>query len=139
MTRLVADASIIAKLFFDEPKSAAATKAVAAAEELLAPELIWAELASVVWKRHRRGEITAEQAGGICGEMLRTPIEDFPLRPLTPLAMELAIETDRSIYDCLYVALAAEQQCQFLTADERLVNALGKTPAGECVQMLGGR
>ncbi len=64
------------------------------------------------------------------------PIEDFPLRPLTSLATELAIETDRTIYDCLYVALAIEQKCQFLTADERLVNALGKSPVAEHVRLL---
>ena len=137
MSRLVADASVIAKLFFSEPKSTAAARAVAAASELLAPELIWAELASVIWKRHRRGEIDGEQARRICDEVLHMPIVDFPLRPLTSLATELAIETDRSVYDCLYVALAIEQQCPLLTADEHLVNALAKTPAAAHVCLLG--
>ena len=31
----------------------------------------------------------------------------------------------RTVYDMLYVALSIREGCQFVTADERLVNALG--------------
>jgi predicted nucleic acid-binding protein len=35
-----------------------------------------------------------------------------------------AIELDHPAYDCLYLALAVENDCRFVTADERLVNKI---------------
>jgi len=37
---------------------------------------------------------------------------------------ELVVDT---VYDMLYVALSIQRQCQFVTADERLVNAIAHT------------
>jgi predicted nucleic acid-binding protein len=34
---------------------------------------------------------------------------------------------ERSVYDCLYVALALEEDCEFVTADQSLIRALGGT------------
>jgi predicted nucleic acid-binding protein len=36
-----------------------------------------------------------------------------------------ATRSDQTAYDCLYVALAAAANAQFITADERLAKALG--------------
>ena len=41
-----------------------------------------------------------------------------------PVALDLAIETDRTAYDSLYLALAMLTQCQLVTADSKLLNAL---------------
>jgi predicted nucleic acid-binding protein len=40
---------------------------------------------------------------------------------LNPL---IAFAYDRSVYDCLYVALAVQSKTDLITADERLANAL---------------
>ena len=40
-------------------------------------------------------------------------------------AFRLAVAHRRSVYDCLYVALSVRENCRFVTADEKLVNALG--------------
>jgi predicted nucleic acid-binding protein len=45
--------------------------------------------------------------------------------PLLKDAFALAAAHERTVYDCVYVALALQYGCEFLTADERLVNALG--------------
>lgn len=34
----------------------------------------------------------------------------------------------RTVYDCLYLALAVREGCQMVTADERLYNRLQGTP-----------
>jgi len=39
-------------------------------------------------------------------------------------ATRLAIELDHPAYDCLYLALAVENGCRFVTADERLVKKI---------------
>jgi predicted nucleic acid-binding protein len=41
-----------------------------------------------------------------------------------PDALKIALVHDRSVYDCLYVALAIQFKVQMITADERLANAL---------------
>jgi len=43
---------------------------------------------------------------------------------LLPEALTIAFSFDRSLYDCLYVALAVESRTDLITADERLANAL---------------
>jgi len=44
------------KLFFEEDHSEAAEHWVKATSQLIAPDLIWAETANVLWKRHRRAD-----------------------------------------------------------------------------------
>ncbi len=51
-------------------------------------------------------------------------IELVPSRALMVAATRLALELDYPAYDCLYLALAIENDCKFVTADERLVNKL---------------
>ena len=52
MKPVVVDASVLTKLFFEECHSDAAERCVKRAGDLLAPDLIWAEAANVIWKRH---------------------------------------------------------------------------------------
>jgi predicted nucleic acid-binding protein len=40
-------------------------------------------------------------------------------------ALQIAMACDRSFYDSLYVAVAVSAKAELITADERLVNALG--------------
>jgi len=40
-------------------------------------------------------------------------------------AFRTATTSGRSFYDCLYVAMAQSREAEFVTADEKLVNALG--------------
>jgi predicted nucleic acid-binding protein len=47
-----------------------------------------------------------------------------PSRALLESATRLAIELDHPAYDCLYLALAVENDCRFVTADKRLVNKI---------------
>jgi predicted nucleic acid-binding protein len=43
---------------------------------------------------------------------------------LLPEALRIAFAYDRSVCDCLYVALAVQSRTELITADERLANAL---------------
>jgi predicted nucleic acid-binding protein len=45
-------------------------------------------------------------------------------RSLMEPATRIAIELDHPAYDCIYLALAAERDCPFVTADERLLRKL---------------
>lgn len=50
----------------------------------------------------------------------------MPSRPLLGAATEMAIQLDHPAYDCLYLALAVANDCQFVTADERLLRKLAQ-------------
>jgi predicted nucleic acid-binding protein len=41
-----------------------------------------------------------------------------------PLALDIALQSDRAVYDSLYLVLAITQQCHMVTADEKFYNAL---------------
>jgi predicted nucleic acid-binding protein len=77
-----------------------------------------------LWKRVRRGEDTAENARQILADLNAVPVEVYISQPLMPLALDIALQTDRAVYDSLYLALAITQQCQMVTADEKFYNAL---------------
>jgi len=137
MKTAVIDASIIAAVFFQEEHAAKAEKVLTSGAELLAPDLIFAELASVAWKRHARDEITHDDALALLTDMQRIPLNVTSIRSLVAPALTLALSTERTIYDCLYVTLAMQNQCAMWTADRRLVNALAKSPVRKHVRWIG--
>lgn len=137
MSRLVVDAGVVARLFFEEEGSDAAARAVQSASELAAPDLIWAEFGNVAWNLHTRGLLTAEQALTAVKEALRLPIDSVPIADLLERAVELSLTVGRTVYDCLYVALAIDLDCPFITCDRRLANALADTPLAQRVRWIG--
>ena len=40
--------------------------------------------------------------------------------------MDISSQTRSSFLDCLYITLAEQKQCEFITADDKLVNNLQK-------------
>jgi predicted nucleic acid-binding protein len=137
LKRLVIDASILVKLFFEEEHSESCVRYVSHATELLAPDLLWVEAANVVWKRLRRNEITSADAAALVDEMLRVPIVTASHAGLTSPALALAAQTGRTVYDCLYLALAMRENIPMLTGDERLANSLAAGPYAKYVRFIG--
>jgi predicted nucleic acid-binding protein len=88
---------------------------------LLAPALMQAEVANILWKKVRRGEMSANEAG-IAGRLLAKSAVEFcsPNRDLTRV-LELALALDHPAYDCVYLALAEERGVPMITADEKLI------------------
>jgi predicted nucleic acid-binding protein len=44
--------------------------------------------------------------------------------PLLIRSMEIAISTKRAVYDCIYLALAEAEGCEFVTADDQFARGL---------------
>lgn len=139
MKSLVVDASVVAAAFFPEKYSVVARELLLSDAVFYAPDLIHAELASVVWKRHRRGEIDEEEAAGLLADMLDLPLEIVSSQELVPEALALAIQTERTVYDCLYVALAVQKKTAMVSGDQRLVNALAAGPLKSHVVWIGAK
>lgn len=133
----VVDASVVAAAFFQEEHARAAGTLLASGADLFAPDLICAEVANVIWKRSGRGEIAPEEANELLDDFLRLPLQLTPSRPLVEAALPLALATGRTVYDCLYLALAIQTKSVLVTADRRLVNALAGGPLARRVAWIG--
>ncbi|MFG1347476.1 type II toxin-antitoxin system VapC family toxin [Xanthobacter autotrophicus DSM 431] len=120
MSRFVVDASIALKWFFDEGDQLEADALVASGSALIAPLLIQTEVANALWKKRRIGAVTMTEAIDICAQLPPFFQRLFPVEPLLPAAIELSFRLDHAIYDCIYLSLARETDCPFLTADGRL-------------------
>ncbi len=93
--------------------------------QVLVPDLFWLEIGSFLWKAAKRGEITSVLARHALEAMLDRDFPTVPSRSVLPEAFKIAADFDRTIYDCTYIALAVATGNELITADERLVNALG--------------
>ncbi|MBX3433281.1 MAG: type II toxin-antitoxin system VapC family toxin [Pirellulales bacterium] len=134
MTTLVVDASVVAKWFFPEVHAAEARRLLSSRYELVVPSLLWCEVGNMIWKRVRRGELAADEAVELSSDLGRMPLQVADVQPLLAAALELAIATDRTVYDCTYLALALERHCRLITADDRFFNALASTPLAKHVR-----
>lgn len=130
MNELVVDASVGAKWLFVNPREQHADKADALATrfsnaeiEMVVPDIFWAEIGNFLWKAVRIGRCTNDQAQAGLEKVHSFNLQTTPSRHLLKRAFEIACANDRSVYDCLYLALAVELGAALVTADERLANA----------------
>jgi len=135
LTSYVLDASVAAKWFLpaaDEPLSAEALRLLRlyakAQISLIVPDLFFPEFSNIFWKAERRGRCNAAMADSAISEILRGGFPTFPTSPLIQPAMEIARAFGRTVYDCIYVALAVETNTHLVTADEKLANSLPGMP-----------
>jgi predicted nucleic acid-binding protein len=133
----VLDASVVAAAFFREEFERACRSLLASGRTFHAPDLIYVEVANVIWKRERRGEIDRHEAEGMLSDILSLPVLVTPSLALVEVALELAMSTRQTAYDCLYVALAIRSNEVLFTADRRLANALADTPIAKHVTWIG--
>lgn len=136
MKPIVVDASLLGAAFFAEPHSERAASLLASKRPLLAPDLIVAEFANVVWKRIGRGEIDRREADQMLGDFTALPLRLTAGSELIAAAFEIAVAFRRTVYDALYLALAVEQSAVLVTADRRLVNAMASSPLAPHVAAL---
>lgn len=136
MSRFVLDASVLIKLYINEEGSRRAVAAVKKAEAWVAPDLLWSEAGNILWKYVRRGDLDLDVAQSMLRDMLQMPIVITPSSGLVEQAFEIAAQTDRTVYDSLYLALAVQTKAVMLTADQRMVNALADQPLGKFVRGL---
>ena len=137
MSLYVVDANVVAKWFVPESLSEEAVRLLDERHELASPDLLWPELGNVLWKKARAGQLTGQETARILRALDQFPVTFFPSRLVLEGAVEIALGTGRSVYDSVYVALAVALECQLVTADERLVNALAVGPLAPHVLWIG--
>ncbi|MFL5800784.1 MAG: type II toxin-antitoxin system VapC family toxin [Roseiflexaceae bacterium] len=129
MSQLVVDSSVMVKWFIVEPYSTEARRILsdyqAGLLTLLAPDLLNAEIGNIVWKKHVLQGMAAADAQLIIDTFRTLTVVQTPNASLLDAAYRLAVTHRRTVYDMLYVALSIQESCQLVTADEKLVNAIG--------------
>jgi len=131
VSRLVVDANVAAKWYLpaaQEPLSDEAFQLLhrfgRGEIRILVPDVFWAELGNLFWNAVRRGRTTRAEATLALEAIQAREFLTVPSLRLLDRAFTLATTYDKTVYDCLYVALAVEAKTELVTADERLANAL---------------
>ena len=92
--------------------------------ELLAPDIFPSEIANGLASAERQKRIRTGESAIFLNDVLSAAPALHPASPLLIRAMEIAIATKRAVYDCLYLALAAAEGCELVTADDQFARGL---------------
>jgi predicted nucleic acid-binding protein len=128
MAKIVVDSSVVIKWFIVEPLSTEARLVLNGYQkgelELLAPDLLSAEVGNIIWKKYMFQGLAATDANQIIHEFRGLTFTLTSANDLLEEAYRLAVTYQRTVYDALYIALSLYEQCPLVTADEKLVNAV---------------
>jgi predicted nucleic acid-binding protein len=127
MSVYVVDASVGIKWFVPEVATADALRLQASKHELHVPAFFEIEVANIVWKKLQRAELSKVDADDILSQIGPLPLIRHSDSVLIAPAFDLAARTSRTVYDCMYLALAVQLGGILVTADERFVNSLSGT------------
>ena len=114
----VIDASVAAKWLAPEPDTPLAEALLA--DDLIAPDLLYAEVANILWKKQLRGEMDAATTQIGARWLLQVPLQVHDSAGLLADALALALQLQHPAYDCFYLALARRVDAPLVTADRRL-------------------
>lgn len=120
---VVLDASALVAGLIDGGADGSWAEALLAAQTLAAPHLMPVEVANILRRASRAGEISADSASLAHQDLQGFRIELFPYRPFAERAWEL--RENLTAYDAWYVALAEELDAPLATLDRRLSRASG--------------
>jgi predicted nucleic acid-binding protein len=133
---LVVDASVAVKLIVEERGSEAAYQVIARPEPLIAPDWVLLEVANALWRKVSLvglpEEVVRQALAGLPQLFSETP----PTVPLLSAGLDLSFRIRHPLYDCLYLALAIEEDCRMITADKAFKVAADRGGLGDQVELL---
>jgi predicted nucleic acid-binding protein len=112
--------AIAVQWFVPEPGSADASRVLDTQVRFLAPDFMPLEATNAWWKKCRRGDMSSGQADRALARLLALGVELAPSASLLTRAVRVAFDLDHAVYDCVYLALAAQSGARLATADGRL-------------------
>lgn len=126
--KYVLDSNVALKWVLPEPDSATAIKLRAEARQhihqLLAPDVFPLEVGHALTRAERMKRITPPNGWALW----QAVIADAPMfvasLPLMPRAYAISSQLRIGVYDYLYIALAEQEKCEFVTADGPVLNNL---------------
>ena len=129
---IVVDASALLEVLLRTPAAMAVERRLSDARwSLHVPHLIDIEVAQVVRRYARVGELDAERGQTTLEYLVTFPMRRYPHEPLLPRIWQL--RNNLSAYDAAYVALAEALDVPLVTRDRRLAAAVGRQSLVELV------
>ena len=135
MKLYVVDASVAGKWLFPGPSEPLQQEAVGLLRQLvdgqvslIVPDFFWIEVANILCKATQTGRCTRSTAEMALSALRRHELTTLPVLPFIDSAFDKAMIYGRSVYDSIYLALALETGGKLVTADEKLLNAVGRRP-----------
>lgn len=129
--KYVMDSSVMVKWVLAEPDSDKALRLRDdlrnSVHELLSPDIFTVEASHALTRAERQTRIAVGQARTLLLDILTTPPHVFPFQPFLLRAIDVSSAMRIGVYDCIYVALAEQENCELVTADTTLVRALQPT------------
>ncbi len=132
MSRSVVDASVAVKYLLRTPLglTVADTKEDAS---LVAPELMDAEVLSVLRRAVLNGQLEETRAQMVVEDLIHWPVDRVSHQSLAPLAWQY--RRNVSVHDAFYIAVAHTHGLPLMTTDERLSRAPGLGVVVQYVRM----
>ncbi len=124
MKEYVVDASVAIKWVVLESQSEAAEAYLP--YQLYAPDFLLIECASILFKKYLTGHLEAEKAFDCLQEVVDSGVALHAPDMLIARALKLSAELRHSVYDCLYLALALQEDIPLVTADEKFYKTVRK-------------
>jgi len=126
--RYILDSSVALKWVLPEADSVKAIRLrdeyISGLHELLAPDIFPSEIANGLASAERQKRIRTGEAAIFLNDILSAAPVVHHSSPLLIRAMEIAISTKQAVYDCIYLALAEAEGCEWVTADDQFARAL---------------
>ena len=124
--RLILDSSVAFKTLVPEADSDRAIKLLYdfrhGIHELLAPDILPVEVGHALTRAERQGKVSPTNGYALWSGLMADCPPLAPYLPLMPRAYALSSQARIGVYDCLYIALAEQEHCEVVSADQRLVN-----------------
>ncbi len=95
--------------------------------ELVAPDIFPIEIAHALTRAERQGRVTPTEGTQFFTEIMAAAPQFHAYLPLLSRAYAISSSMRVGVYDCVYVALAESENCELVTADDKLVKNLKAT------------
>ncbi len=124
--RIVLDASAAANVILRTDLAPALIERLGQGRLVIAPSLFHSEIANMLWKYVRCGDLSKDTALARYAEAVGL-VDAFEAdEALATEALSAAIRYNHPVYDLLYVILARRHGCRVLTVDKRLITLAGE-------------
>jgi predicted nucleic acid-binding protein len=133
---LVVDASVALRWMFALDRSDRAEQLLESGERLIAPELVLAEITNAAWKLVVFSGLEPDTVRQRIGAVPKEFDQFVSSLDLQARAFAIALELRHPAYDCFYLALAETNDCQLITADNRLIRRCAGTSFARLVREL---
>ena len=126
----IIDTSVAIKWYLPEIYQSEAQRFLDPVCDRHAPDLLHAELGSVLLKKFRRREIKFDECRWYLGRLSAVPLISHEALPLRQVALEIGLQIGSSFYDGLFLALAMQLGGRLVTADNKLYRKIQSSPFG---------